>query len=155
RIFLLASYRTEEGAASPLLQALLKAAAIAGPVVRVCDVPLEGLTPDESERLAVAVSGGAARMPAAQASAIAHDSGGNPLFIGELVRAPGGTSGASFEQVIQARISRLADPARRLLEVIAVAGQPIEIEIAKQAARHEGADYEVLTALRGGRLARM
>jgi len=61
----------------------------------------------------------------------------------------------SLDCVIQARVARLAGPARTLLEVVAVAGRPIELRLAKQAARHEGADYEVMTALRGGRLVRM
>jgi hypothetical protein len=79
---------------------------------------------------------------------------GNPLFIGELVRAPEATGTSTLDQVIHSRVSRLPEPARHLLEVVAVAGQPLALELAKQAAQHEGPDYEVMAALRGGHLVR-
>lgn len=155
RLLLIACYRAEESTTSPLLRALLKSVALAGSAVGVTELPLEGLSPAESARLAMEASGGAGNLEPARAGAIARDSTGNPLFITELVRAPeGATQAASLDQVIQSRVSRLGEPARRLLEMVAVAGQPIELELAKRAARHQGADYEVMTTLRGGRLVR-
>jgi eukaryotic-like serine/threonine-protein kinase len=155
RLLLIACYRTEDATTSPLLHALLKSVALAGADVGVAELPLEGLSPAESERLAIEVSGSAGNLEPARAGAIARDSAGNPLFITELVRAPeGATQASSLDRLIGDRVSRLDEPARRLLEVVAIAGQPIELELAKQAAQHQGADYEVMTTLRGGRLAR-
>jgi eukaryotic-like serine/threonine-protein kinase len=155
RILLIACYRAEEGIASPLLQALRHSVAEAGSAAGVIELPLVGLSQAESARLAIAYSGAPGNLDSARAAAIARDSAGNPLFISELVRAPeAATPSSSLDQVIQARIARLAEPARRLLEVVAVAGQPMELELAKQAAQHRGADYDVMTALRGGHLVR-
>jgi serine/threonine protein kinase len=155
RLLLIACYRTEESTTSPLLHALLKSVTLAGSAVGVTELPLEGLSPAEAERLAMEVSGGTGSLEPARAKDIARDSAGNPLFITELVRAPeGATQASSLDQVIEHRVSRLGEPARRLLEVVAVAGQPIGLDLAKQAARHQGADYEVMTTLRGGRLVR-
>ncbi len=83
--------------------------------------------------------------------AIAHESGGSPFFIGELVRyvrselgyigggavdsaadlAPGGLS---LENLIRSRLSRLPADARRLLELVAVAGRPVALDTAVAAA---------------------
>jgi len=156
RLLLIACYRTEEAATSPLLQALSRSVASAQSAVGVSTLALSGLSLEESERLATAASGSAGRLVPARAAAIARDSGGNPLFIGELVRAPEGAEHApSLNEVIQGRVWKLDEPARHLLEVVAVAGKPIDLELAKKAAHHEGADYEVMAALRGGRLARI
>ena len=154
RLLLIACYRTEDAIASPLLAALLKSLAAAGSAIGVTELSLEGLTPAESEHLAQEISGPGNLEPA-RAGAIARDTAGNPLFITELVRAPEvAMQAASLDSVIRARVARLGEPARRLLEVVAVARQPIALELAKQAARHQGADYEVMTALRGGHLVR-
>lgn len=155
RLLLIACYRTEDAVASPLLVALLKSVSTAGSAIGVTELSLEGLTPAESEHLAQEISGGPGNLDPARAGAIARDTAGNPLFITELVRTPEvATRATSLDGVIQSRVARLGEPARRLLEVVAVARQPIALELAKQAARHQGADYEVMTALRGGHLVR-
>ena len=138
---------------SPLLLALLKCVSTAGSAIGVTELSLEGLTQAESEHLAQEISGGPGNLEPARAGAIARDTAGNPLFITALVRAAEVvTQATSLDSVIQARVARLGEPARQLLEVVAVARQPIALELAKQAARHQGADYEVMTALRGGHL---
>ena len=68
----------------------------------------------------------------ADAAAIAREAGGSPFFVIELVRhvqigdepANSSTLGedVTLDRVLMARISRLPDEARRLLEVIAVSG---------------------------------
>lgn len=77
----------------------------------------------------------------ARAAEIARASGGNPRLIGELTRAmqaapaPGSGSGAGLDDALRARLARLPDQARRLLEVVAVAGAPIDPAAAVLAAR--------------------
>ena len=155
RLLLIAGYRREEAGAGPLVQALMARAAAPGPNLHVVEIPLEGLSLEESRQLAAAMYGGEGRLAGARAEEIARDSAGNPLFVSELVRAPGAAGALSLDEVIQARVARLNQPARRLLDVVAVAGRPIALDLAKRAARHQGADYDVLAALRGGRLVRL
>ncbi|HTP32062.1 MAG TPA: protein kinase [Candidatus Acidoferrales bacterium] len=155
RLLLIASYRREEAGAGPLVQTLVTSAAAPGPNVHVVEIPLEGLSSEESRQLATAMYGGEGGLAVARAQDIARDSAGNPLFVSELVRAPEAAGALSLDEVIQARVSRLNEPARRLLDVVAVAGRPIALDLAKRAARHQGPDYDVLAALRGGRLVRL
>jgi hypothetical protein len=69
-------------------------------------------------------------------ASIAADALGHPLFIDELVRAhtAGGPRRVGLDQVLWERIARLDRPARAVLEVVAVAGTPIEQNTAAQAA---------------------
>jgi len=59
-----------------------------------------------------------------------------------------------LDSVIQARISGLPDGARRLLEVVAVAGQPIRIEAAKLASDLVAGEQAALAILRSGHMIR-
>ena len=130
------------------------------PSLDVRDLALSELSAEEARELAnrlLAASGGAARM----AEHVAMESAGNPLFIGELTRhLRRGASdssthgGASLEQVIQERVSELAVDARRLLEVVALSGQPIEVSSAFRAAGESDADERLLAHLRSARLVR-
>jgi hypothetical protein len=127
---------------------------------------VEPLTPEESRELARALLI-AAEQPQvaapAQLDAIARESGGNPFFVQELVQYLGTTSAVehaagpgtvSLGPVLWARVQRLPEDARRLLEVVAVAGQPLPLTVACQAAQ-VGTDVDAaLASLRAGRLIR-
>ncbi|HTS65716.1 MAG TPA: protein kinase [Candidatus Acidoferrales bacterium] len=154
RLLLIAVYRHEDAAAGPMVQALRRIAAQPG--AEVSQIPLQGLSMEESEHLANEIGGVGGKLGGNRAEAIARESGGNPLFITQLAEKPQ-TAGESLslDQLIQTRFSRLDDPARRLMEVVAVAGRPIEMDMAKSAAQHHGPDYNVIAALRGGRLIRL
>jgi len=185
-LLLLACYRTEDSTTSPLLRALLRPRpAEPDPAVRVREIVLGPLSRDdarslgrallERQRLAGAAPAGEEGAPDAGdlAEAIARESGGNPFFVGELVRfvsegaglgagtgagagagdAPGGRREIALDEVIAARIARLPEEARRLLEVVAVAGRPLAQEIAIRAAQLDG-DAAALAVLRAGRLVR-
>ncbi len=95
------------------------------------------------------------------AEGIANESGGNPLFLYELVQAcrvevaapaPGKT--VTLDKVLWQRIERLPTEARRLLEVLAVAGRPVPLEQVSSAAKMDGAERAALNLLRTGRLLR-
>ncbi|MEO8548846.1 MAG: AAA family ATPase [Kofleriaceae bacterium] len=58
----------------------------------------------------------------AEATALVDDAGGHPMFLQELARH---ASGARFDDALWARISRMDDRARRVLELLAVAGAPL------------------------------
>ncbi len=85
----------------------------------------------------------------ALAASIARQAGGSPLFAAQLVhylragsRGPQRVTEISLEAAIQARIEGLPTAARIVLDVIALADQPLPRTIARQAARppHAGRD---------------
>jgi eukaryotic-like serine/threonine-protein kinase len=92
---------------------------------------------------------------------IARESGGNPFFVSELVRAleegaadEPESGPVALEAVIRRRIERLPQPARLVLELIAVGDGPTALGILRRAA---GIDREFDTAasiLRTARLVR-
>lgn len=93
------------------------------------------------------------------ARGLVEESGGHPLFIDALVRhrlavADGGAP-VRLDDALWARVQRLEPPARRLLELTAIAGGPVSQVIAAQAA---AADLEEISrstaALRAGNLVR-
>ena len=94
------------------------------------------------------------------AEAIARESGGNPYFIEELVRfsqAEAEVASArvvTFDQALATRVSRLPEGSRRLLEVVAVSGVPIEAGVAYRAADLEKEGESALAALRAAHLVR-
>ena len=71
-----------------------------------------------------------------------REGGGSPLFLSELVRYSSDQRNASIQislsvdlrGVILARIAQLAETERRLLEVVSLAGQPLDLAVASQAA---------------------
>ena len=162
-ILLILAYRTEEALTSPLLSRLLPA--IAG-TTDSREVIVERLDPLETRDLAQVLL----RAPVGSdpvVESIARESGGNPFFLSELARsveveaegAPAGVSGAapgpapSLEQIIQLRVARLPEDARRLVEVLSVAGGPVEFAVAKEAADLETREG-TLEILRVGHLVR-
>lgn len=90
--------------------------------------------------LAPASRGVAGPLPdiAALAEAIAQEGAGHPLFIDALARstleARGPTPALRLEDALRARVERLDDSSRRLLEAASVAGAPLRIDLAAQAA---------------------
>jgi serine/threonine protein kinase len=64
------------------------------------------------------------------AGEVAREAGGNPFFIGELVQFvqtvdPSSLGSVRLEEVIAQRISQLSETCRRLLQLVALAGEPI------------------------------
>ena len=83
-----------------------------------------------------AASKGVADLPAATISeAVARESGGNPFFVWQLVQAVrAGDTDLTLDELIGRRVAALSDGQRRLLEVIAVAGRPLDPAVALLAA---------------------
>ena len=65
------------------------------------------------------------------------------------------TSFAKLDQVIYARIISLPDDARKLLEIVAVAGQPLERTIAKEASQLDSQEQTTIALLRANRMLRL
>jgi hypothetical protein len=88
------------------------------------DLPLGPLAPDDAQELARALLGADA---AASAAAVARESAGSPLFIGQLARdvAAGRRSGSlSLQLMLANRVATVSDDARVLLAVLACAASP-------------------------------
>ena len=122
---------------------------------------VEQFSPEEAEELArrLLLSGG--QSAAEMADPIALESHGNPLFLDELVRASLSEQGSghpavplTLHDLVGGRVSRLPDEARRLLEVVAVAGEPVERSVAFLAADLESHGAEAVTLLRASGLVR-
>jgi hypothetical protein len=118
------------------------------------EIALKGLPPENATELATLLGG------AADAPAIAREAGGHPLFIQELVRYAGMTGDrprgeVRLDEALAARIDRLDPPARKLLDLVCVAGGPIGQAVAAQAIGLEFAECaKMLSLLRSAYLAR-
>jgi tetratricopeptide (TPR) repeat protein len=156
-LLLLATYRGEGEATSSFLRTLGAGVDLAR--IRR-DLPIEPLERQEAEDLARELL--EPGHPAAEAitEKIACESAGSPFFIHELVRSirtqtgPSGSERIALDRVLLDRVDRLPEPARHLLEVVAVAGHPIDRWHARRAAGVEGDDCSAIELLRAGRLIR-
>ena len=155
-VMLVACYRSGTEPASPFLRAFLGAELPERQVLA-----LGALSAEESSALA---RGACERSLGEQEiGAIVAESGGNPFFIGELVRfleqARSSRSGRleprlTLERVVMARVERLARPARRLLETVAVAAGPTAEKVVLDAAGIGEEARAALFALRAAHLVR-
>ncbi len=157
-LLLLACYRSEEVDTSPFLGAFLPALDRAGDGLDRRAVTVEALTPDEARDLSLALFGRGGPAARARAEAVARESGGNPLFVHELVQnlqagGPSPGEAISLDEVLWARVRRLPDEARRVLEALAVAAGPLDQGLAcRVAGLADGRG--ALAQLRAGRLVR-
>jgi hypothetical protein len=148
-MLLLGCYRTDEERRSELLRAL------SGTIPRLA---VDALEPDDAARLAVALcrSEGA---PARAASAIALESSGNPFFLQELVRAVAASPSVampSLDEVIRVRVDSFGPQVRNLIDILAVAGRPLPLHVARAAADVEETQWQQLVQLvQTSRLARV
>src|SRR5262249_5733128 len=99
-------------------------------------IDLAPLTQVESRELVEELLGAQAAPVAAE---VAREAAGNPFFIGELCKQVESGEGArlggvSLDQVLQGRVEQLTPVARRLMEVLAVAAEPISQRAAGSAA---------------------
>ncbi|HEV8062828.1 MAG TPA: protein kinase [Gemmataceae bacterium] len=163
RLCLFCSYREEYAESSACLRALLESASPSRADFARHDLPIEPLDMAEAEQLALALlSEGDDRNLQAEAEAIARESEGGPYFIRELVhylrqgrRQAGAKDGKiTLDQVLWERVCALPAPARRLLEIVAVAGKPIRQRNAYQAAELAGDDVAALRRLHAAHLIR-
>jgi serine/threonine protein kinase/tetratricopeptide (TPR) repeat protein len=154
-LLLLACCRTEDWNDSPFLHELRAQLAAQGNDVR--ELAVGPLDAEQSYRLALGLLDGDHSDGRAQAKRIAQEAAGSPFFIDELARhVSGGESSepglVSLDEVLRARVIRLAPDAARLLRVVAVAGRPLPLQTATRAA--EVYDASAMAVLKAGNLIR-
>ncbi len=138
------SYRSEAEAGAGCLAALRRVAEEAGSE-QTFTIDVDALGPDDAQRLAQTLLDPEAAAPSAVIESIAAESGGNPFLLAELVRFHQSGVGVRtarsgkthLEDVLDARLEQCGEGARLLLEIVAVAGRPIALDVAAAAAELE------------------
>ena len=157
-LLLIACYRSEEASTSHPLRTLLSQHPASGPAGSVRELVVGELSDDEARRLTLALVGAANPAAAHQADMIVRESKGNAFFINELARHSDAAASTVLEgtldAVIQSRVARLPEGARRLLEILAVFGRPLERSVAARAGDLEASEIGALAALRVASLTR-
>lgn len=168
-VFWVVAFRGDERATSPFLRALLARLAAEPDVARL-HLPLAGLPPEAAAAL-VAQLLPTERAGSELAARIAHEGAGHPLFIEELARhadeasgpwltsAVGATPDSADRQhllaeVLRRRLTDLSPEARTLLELVSVAGVPLDPSVAGRAAGLSGVDRLSVGRLRANKLLR-
>jgi eukaryotic-like serine/threonine-protein kinase len=167
-LLLIGSYRSDDVETSSMLKTFLPSLR-ATSANDVRELRIEELDDSESFNLALALMNPQFTLTSDHALTIARESGGSPLFINELSHYLRVTSAAltngttdtrsskkkevTLEEVIDARYRQLPESARRLLEIVAVAGKPVERSVASRAASLDK-EEESLILLRSNYLVR-
>jgi len=120
----------------------------------VRQLALAGLDSESAEQLASVLLPGSAE-PATTRS-IAREAGGHPLFIEELCRNTRRDSIRDLDEALRQRCGELKEDVRHTLELIAIGGSPIDVEVLRQASALEnGSQLAVhLGSLNAARLIR-
>ncbi|MBI4508668.1 MAG: protein kinase [Deltaproteobacteria bacterium] len=128
-LLFLATVRGSDGA-----EMATAVAAVAGGIGDVRHVVLSNLTEEESRTLASELVAGSG----VDVEGIAREASGHPMFIHELARHVSQRAGQDapvrLDEALWERVQELEAQARRLLEVIAVAGSPIRLATVASAA---------------------
>lgn len=165
-LLLIGAYRDEDVTTSPLLRALAEREGTDSPPLDARSLPVEELSAEAGRELALELMDD----PDDEvARVVSEEAGGNPFFIAELVHhlehggalsRPDPESGerqaafGSLDDALRTRVRRLPSEARRLLEVLAVASQPIDLAGAASVADIDGDEQTTFAQLRVAKLAR-
>ncbi len=157
-LLLVMTYRDEEATSSPFV---LEMRARWPVPAEVRDLAVGPLAADDSRSLARTLLQAHGTAPLDVADAIARESGGSAFLIEELVRSVlarrerdgsdaihAGLGSVTLENMVSERLSLLEPQARRLVEVVAVGGRPLEVTLAGDAGGIYERVEDVIAALR-------
>ncbi|MBK7995221.1 MAG: protein kinase [Blastocatellia bacterium] len=159
RFLLIGCYRKEEADNSLFLRSLFSLQNDFDEKAKIQEITVDALPKESAKQLAISLLGEESALK--QAEIIVKESGGNPFFINELTQYSLAKSlkqeinpdEMKIDKVINARIAQLSTDGRRLLEIVAVSGQPLTRIVAKRAAEIS-ADEQLLPLLRANHLLR-
>jgi hypothetical protein len=151
-VLIVASCRSDERAASPLIRTLeLEGKDVWNPI----EIDVSPLADAEATHLVSRLLGEAARQGV---DSIVAEAGGSPFFLLEMALAAQetgtGLRGAPLASVIASRVQNLPPEARALLEAVAVAERPIAVRIVEKAAAGIGDPDAGWLALKRSKLVR-
>jgi serine/threonine protein kinase/tetratricopeptide (TPR) repeat protein len=111
-------------------------------------IVIEALSPTDTRALAKQAvgEGGAERV-----DRLAQECGGNPFLLQQLAAHAGGAD-AGLDGVVRARLGALEAASRTVLEVVAVAGRPIDERVAAKAAQLPASEWSRVLALKSAHL---
>ena len=151
-LLLLASFRTEEIESKPFLEELLQSL---GTETRR-ELRVTTLSDKEARDLAQKLlSAGAESL----VESIAREARGNPFLLEQLARYAAAselsaTSGINLSVMLDARLAQLPKGTRQFVDALAVAGRPINPEVAFQAAGLSGDELPLVSTLRAAQFLR-
>ena len=117
-------------------------------------IELQGVSEDDVVDMSVMMAGESGAIDVSVVRAVAHDTAGNPFFVGEVLRETVLRTGnaddpsalrvpSSVRPVIAQRIARLGEPARNLLSIASVIGRKSTLDLLATAA---GIDSDTVLA---------
>lgn len=154
-LLLLASFRSEDIEAKPFLKTLLNSTG-----KESCrELRVATLTKDEARDLAHSLLG--SRVPATESvvSSIVREARGNAFLLEQLARYAStsdeaATTGISLGVMLMARLRNLPGGTQQFVDILAVAGRPINPEVAYQAAGLAGDELPLISSLRAAQFLR-
>lgn len=156
RLLFVLSFRSEDVGGMPFLAELLSRAT----TDTRRTLQIGPLTTEDAVEYAMQMLGALRPDAQARAQRLAQESDGNPFLLDQMVRvtveAERGGDGKSLGlgEMLAARLKQMPRGARELVEVLAVAGQPMDARAAYRAASLEGDERPLLTSLRLAHLVR-
>jgi len=153
-LLLLSSFRSEDVQAKPFLKSLLEKSG-----TETCrEVLMSALSKTEARALVREVLGDKAVLEPFS-DAILQEAGGNPFLLEQLARYAStsdqtATTGISLAMMLDARLNHLPTGARAFVDALAVAGRPINPELAYQAAELSGDEAPLVSSLRAAQFLR-
>ncbi len=159
-VLLLLTYREEEAAASPFLLEMNERWPVSADVRDARVGPLEI---EDAQRLALARIGASDEAAQRTARAVAREANGSPFLVEELVRSNRMQASATdatlshrtLAGIVGDRLDRLPAGARRLAEMVAVAGRPLPLAVFAAACGESGVSDDDVEMLRSDRLVRL
>ena len=154
-LLLLSSFRSEDVRTKPFLKALLEKTGN-----QSCREVLVGaLSKSESYTLLHDLLGSSASVLEPFADAILGEARGNPFLLEQLARYAlssdqTATTGITLAVMLDERLRHLPKGARQFIDALAVAGRPINPEVAYQAAELSGDELPLVTTLRAAQFLR-
>jgi len=153
RLLLIATYRRENQDDSVCLRVLREEYRRGRVQPQHSELLVDALDEEEATRLAVMLLGRQDAGQLSYAQKMARESRGCPFFVWELARHVQEDTGTSdrnldLDEVIWQRAQRLSSPVMAMLELVAVAGRPLPVELTFQVQRVTSQGPAFITELR-------